>query len=310
MNEVTAFDWLRLLQHWNETILADPEQQEDLSIDAVATGWLGNPGATAEQIQAVESRLGVRLPSSYASFLAVSNGWPILPPFIERIWSTEELAWFRERHQDWIDIYNQRQCVIPDSIYFIYGEGQGSGSFRPEYLHACLEISDEYDGAVILLNPLIVDARGEWEAWLFANWAAGALRYPSFMELMQALWEIYQQRRMAPEEPVDSGEQQRALSPLLWAAGQDSTVLVSYLLDRGDDIEDRGEEGESPLMVAARSGHPDIVRLLLDRGADPNYVTDNGWDVVQFAEMSGNPEVIAMVQQVYTGRTEEDDPED
>jgi len=118
------------------------------------------------------------------------------------------------------------------------------------------------------------------------------------------------QRLVAAGEPVDAMDQEGIWSLLLWAAYHGYTELARFLLDRGAPIEDRWVEGESPLMVAAWHGHPGTVRLLLDRGADPNYVTDKGWDVVQFAEMSGNPEVIAMLQQVFQGRTEEDDADD
>jgi hypothetical protein len=192
---VTTLEWLSFLQRWNDFILDDPDVREQLSKDMVDRGWIGYPGATLEQLQAMESRLGAQLPRSYTSFLQASNGWPILPPFIETMWSTEKTAWFRERHQDWIDIFGQEPVTIPDSAYFVYGEDQDSVSFRREYLPACLEISERFDGAIMLLNPIIVDDRGEWEAWLFANWYPGAARYRSFAEMMEHYWEIYKERR-------------------------------------------------------------------------------------------------------------------
>jgi hypothetical protein len=193
---VTTFDWLSFLRQWNTAVLDSPDVREQLNKEVIASGWIGYPGATTEQIRAAERRLGTRLPSTYTSFLEVSNGWPIIPPFIGRMWSTEELAWFPERHQDWIDIYNQEQLIIPDSVYFVYGEGQDSVTFRGEYLQACLEISEAYDGAIMLLNPVVVDARGEWEAWLFGDWLPGADRYRSFAEMMLHLWEIYKAKRL------------------------------------------------------------------------------------------------------------------
>ncbi len=38
-------------------------------------GWLGFPPASEERIQALEERLGHRLPPSYRTFLTVSDGW-------------------------------------------------------------------------------------------------------------------------------------------------------------------------------------------------------------------------------------------
>ncbi len=49
-----------------------------------------------------------------------------------------------------------------------------------------LEISDVGDSAIYLLNPQIVTADGEWQAWFFSNWNPGAVRHRSFQELMVA----------------------------------------------------------------------------------------------------------------------------
>jgi cell wall assembly regulator SMI1 len=195
---VTTFDWLPFLRQWNEAILDDLDVREELSKDMVDRGWIGRPGATTEQIQAAEHRLGTMLPGSYTSFLKTSNGWPTLPPFIETMWSTDEIAWFRARHQDWIDVFGLEFDPITDSAYFVYGKDQSSVSLRREYLPSCLEISERYDGAIMLLNPLIVDDRGEWEAWLFANWYPGAARFRSFAEMMEHYWEVYREQRLNP----------------------------------------------------------------------------------------------------------------
>lgn len=37
-------------------------------------------------------------------------------------------------------------------------------------LATTLVVSDEEDGAPVLLNPAVVDEDGEWEAWFFAHW--------------------------------------------------------------------------------------------------------------------------------------------
>ena len=55
---------------------------------------------------------------------------------------------------------------------------------RNEYLRHTLEVSGEGDG-IYLLNPKVITADGEWEAWFFATWLPGARRYRSFWELMQ-----------------------------------------------------------------------------------------------------------------------------
>jgi hypothetical protein len=153
----------------------------------VASGWLGFTGASEKQLEQAEARLGVRLPPSYRSFLATTNGWRTTGTFIDRLWSAEEIDWFTVRNQDWIDAYTEYgYSVVSDQEYFVYGRGQDSALFRTEYLKSALEISDVGDSAILLLNPQVVSPQGEWEAWFFANWLPGAARYRSFWDLMQA----------------------------------------------------------------------------------------------------------------------------
>ena len=106
----------------------------------------------------------------------VSNGWRQTGTSIWRMWSTEEIDWFRVRNADWIDAYVNPYggldgCSLTDEEYLVYGETQDPARFRVEYLESALEISDTVsDSAIYLLNPKVVTADGEWEAWLFANW--------------------------------------------------------------------------------------------------------------------------------------------
>lgn len=71
-------------------------------------------------------------------------------------------------------------------MYFSYGDDQDSVNLRPEYLRTALEISDYGDAAIYMLNPKVVFADGEWEAWMLASWLPGASRYRSFWELLEA----------------------------------------------------------------------------------------------------------------------------
>jgi ankyrin repeat protein len=98
-------------------------------------------------------------------------------------------------------------------------------------------------------------------------------------------------------EPIDASDVGMLRTPLLWAAEYGHTDLVRFLLDRGADIEDRADEGESPLMLAAFGGHRDAVQVLLERGADPDYVTDKGWDAVMFAELGKHDGVAALIKE-------------
>src|SRR4051812_30361669 len=190
-----TFDWRGLLAQWSRALLGVPELAAGLPPDAVASGWLGLPGATAAQLAAIEARLGTTLPPSYRAFLGVSNGWRKLGYFIERVWSADEIEWFRVRHQDWIDAYQDPESYggppLTEGAHQVYGDAQDPAYFRAEYLQDTLEISDVGDSAILLLNPAVVTPEGEWEAWFFANWLPGARRYRSFRELMQAEYQQF-----------------------------------------------------------------------------------------------------------------------
>ncbi len=117
-----AFDWRAFLTRLSEEVLRDLEivDYEDLPEDVATSGWLGYPGATDEEIARAEARLGVMLPPSYRAFLKVSNGWRHVPPFITKMWSTEEIEWFATRRQSWIDsLRSAEDSPISDEVYFV-----------------------------------------------------------------------------------------------------------------------------------------------------------------------------------------------
>jgi hypothetical protein len=71
-----------------------------------------------------------------------------------------------------------------------------------KYLQQALEISDRGDSSIYLLNPNIVTADGEWEAWFFGDWLPGADRYHSFIDLMQAEYETFLELRDIPSSTI------------------------------------------------------------------------------------------------------------
>ena len=178
-------DWKILLSEWSAALLNSKHLHFEPSPQAIENQWLGYPGATEEQIQQAEERLGTKLPPSYRSFLKVTNGWRQTTPFIYKLWSAGEVDWFRVRNEDWIEAWAPDGSEVPDEEYFVYGENQNDVALRREYLATALEISDVGDSGIYLLNPQVVTPEGEWEAWFFANWLPGANRYRSFREMMQ-----------------------------------------------------------------------------------------------------------------------------
>jgi cell wall assembly regulator SMI1 len=170
-------DFKNLLMDISREQLVDPNIAADIPDHKIAAGWLGEPGATQGEITLAEQRLGVRLPPSYRAFLAASNGFDDIGPFIYRMYNATEIDWFRVRNQDWIDAYQRGEDISPEEHL---ANPQDCVRFRSAYLSSCLQISEEGESAVVLLNPEVINGEGEWETWFFANWNPGATRYPSF----------------------------------------------------------------------------------------------------------------------------------
>jgi hypothetical protein len=145
--------------------------------------WLGYAPATDDDLADLERRLGLLLPPSYESFLRTTNGWRRITPFIGRIRPAAEVNWFRIENEHWSDVYAEGGSKAPDQEYYAY-DHEGSGqAHRAAHMKHLIQISDVDDG-VLLLNPQAVTPDGEWEAWFFASWVPGAMRYPSFAHLM------------------------------------------------------------------------------------------------------------------------------
>jgi hypothetical protein len=182
---MTTPDWKSWLVSWNRELLEriDPSLETllaqasitleshllkyDITPEVRASGWLGYPAATEDQIKRLESRLGKTLPPSYRAFLKVSNGFRQPGILVWRLLPTEEVDWFRVRNRETIDILKSHGLEdLSDTMEISAREIAGS--------------------AVYLLNPGVVSADGEWEAIYYAHWQdTNCISYPSFWDLMQ-----------------------------------------------------------------------------------------------------------------------------
>jgi SMI1 / KNR4 family (SUKH-1) len=200
-NQNDLFDWNIFLRQYSRDLLERLEDRdfEEVSSEARNSQWLGYPAATEEEISLTESRLNLSLSPSYRDFLLSTNGWLLFDDLFGGLLPVQQIERHSVRHQDLIDAWIEgcaegaRQMArqgyedfkISDEEYFIYGSGQDSAVVRNEYLPNTLEIGGEENKGFILLNPQVTIANGEWEAWNFATWYPGAVRYRSFFEMMQ-----------------------------------------------------------------------------------------------------------------------------
>lgn len=249
-------DWKPFLQRWSrELIDSELPERLDLPTEAVQTGWLGFPGATEDQIAALEKRLDAALPPSYREFLAVTNGWLTTGTSIDRLWGVEGVEWFRVRHlHDWIEPWTiAPPMVIPDAEYFNYGPDQDPTTMRAEYLPATLEISDVGDAAILLLNPKVITAEGEWEAWHHASWLPGASRFRSFWELMQELYQYFQ------DAAHDEARRFNLAAPL--------ETLPGKLSDLVEALEEKARQYRQLPMVAIGVSYHEGSAVALEQAA-------------------------------------------
>jgi hypothetical protein len=180
-NAVASFAWPAFLEEWARDLLHKEEIARELPPSMIVSGQLVMTGASEAELADLETHLDRALPASYRRFLAVSNGWPRLDLTGRRLLPTTEVEWFTVEHQDWAE-------------GFVDGERMsGSGARRirsqREFFANALAISDDTDVGIYLLNPLVIDVDGEWQACLFANWLPGVATYASFTDLIRALRE-------------------------------------------------------------------------------------------------------------------------
>jgi hypothetical protein len=179
-------DWNVLLQAISTKALAETDQlaiAESISDQQRLARWLGQPGATQEQIADAEARLGARLPPSYRAFLETSNGFGPIATSVFRMRSVDEIEWFRYAEPEtlaiWLESPDDIGEAVDEESYRQYGNSQGP--MRKRYLKTALQVSDYQEG-VVLLIPDVVTSSGEWEAWYFTE---DAWRFPSFRDLME-----------------------------------------------------------------------------------------------------------------------------
>ena len=86
---------------------------------------------------------------------------------------------------------------------------------------------------------------------------------------------------------------------LCHASFRGHTAVVSFLLDRGFDVNRRRTNGGYvPLIAAADSGHVAVVELLLSREEiEIDRQNDGGWTALSWASLWGHPQVIGLLLQ-------------
>ena len=152
--------------------------------ESIKSKWLGYPPASQEAIKQKEEQLGITLPPSYKEFLLCSNGFKTISPFLNNLFSVDQVHWNEYHFKQWErDLHPDYIFDVSDEEYFVYGEEQRAELCRDEYVSYSLKVSEWCDGMCIFLNPIVKHGE-EWEVLEYATWYPGTNRYRSFTEYL------------------------------------------------------------------------------------------------------------------------------
>ncbi|WP_353281703.1 ankyrin repeat domain-containing protein [Wolbachia endosymbiont (group A) of Aleiodes leptofemur] len=71
--------------------------------------------------------------------------------------------------------------------------------------------------------------------------------------------------------------------------------IVTTLLDRGANVDEKNNDGCTPLHIAAEFGHTEVVIALLDRGANVNEKNNYEWTPLHIAARNSHTEVVTVL---------------
>ncbi len=194
MDTVSSQGWMPILQRLNASMLRSKQFRNELDEGAISSGWCGLAPATEKELLEAEARLGVRLPPSYRTFLSISNGWRPFNSFVVRLLPVQEIDRFRLRdpedfasmeraHEHARELYGD--ATVPDEVYLDYETPAHNMAIRNQYYGDSLLISERAETELVLLNPFVVSADGEWEVIFSAHWIPGNERFRSFRDYVE-----------------------------------------------------------------------------------------------------------------------------
>jgi hypothetical protein len=168
--------WPELLRRWSgEAIGHCADIGLTITAGARASGWIGMPPASASGIAAAEARLGRALPPSYKSFLAVTDGWPVLSMDYGSLRPVSGIAWMRDAQAGLLGI------IRDASGDFEWPPDSNDG---PPLLERSVLLSTGTD--MFLLDPARTGLAGELFTCVWTSWHPGAgEHWPSFRAGME-----------------------------------------------------------------------------------------------------------------------------
>ena len=92
--------------------------------------------------------------------------------------------------------------------------------------------------------------------------------------------------------PIEHRVGEYRVTPLMIAAQEGHTEVVTLLANRGSDLEARNTNGRNALQSASAKGHFAVVQLLVERKADIEALTSDGYNSLMWASCFGHLAVV------------------
>jgi ankyrin repeat protein len=84
-----------------------------------------------------------------------------------------------------------------------------------------------------------------------------------------------------------------------WAAYNEDSGMLDYVLDKGADPTKDNDMGMAPLILASVSNHPKTVKRLLDAGVDINALDSDGDSALSLAIEMKNEQVVKLLREKH-----------
>jgi hypothetical protein len=254
----TVEEWRAYLTEYSADMLRVAEAEgEEVDEEERTSSWLGDEGAPEERITALEERLGRRLPPSYRSFLAASDGWGRMGSFVYELRSTADLEW-----SGLASMLGLENLIGLDEEHLV-----DEGLVGPLLL-----VSSETDAQYWILDAGDVSPDGEWAAYIWASWYPGlGDRHRSFASLVHAERVSFEELSGGDGHPVrsDDAEELLELGRREALAGNVDLALTAF-----DRAETRGSAAAAYLKVVLsaflepRWVHHELRNVLSSRVVD------------------------------------------
>ena len=178
------YNWRPFLERWSADWADSPgaRGRDGVDEEILRARWLGFEPVSEERITALEERLGTRLPPTYRSFLATTDGWRPSGTAVYLLGTAEGVHWHRGKEM--------RELYESD----LTENSPEEDILRAGMWDRALQLSLDSDMTDVLLDPGDVNADGEWAVYVYRGWSGEfPARYESFMDVMQYLFRNFHQ---------------------------------------------------------------------------------------------------------------------